>query len=167
MSPDLPPLPPRRQLLVVDGFPVMGYDEDDLLAYAAASRAGAAAPPDRSPGPISFYESDGTERRLIWEYGDHSVGIQDGYTPDDNAWEDHALSAATGSPGSATGNSDQQAILQDALRYRWLRDGEIVAEYPYPVIRMNGGDRFADRTIWAEELDAAVDAAMSASTEQP
>jgi hypothetical protein len=49
---------------------------------------------------------------------------------------------------------------RDAARYRWLRDGETIARYPYPVLRM-GGDRMADRTIWDEELDDAIDAAMA------
>jgi hypothetical protein len=48
-------------------------------------------------------------------------------------------------------------------RYLWLRNGEISAEYPYPVVRM-GGDRLFDRAIWAEELDAAIDSAIEAST---
>lgn len=37
---------------------------------------------------IVFYEEDGTERKLIWEAGDSSVGIQDGYVPDDNYCSD-------------------------------------------------------------------------------
>ena len=49
---------------------------------------------------------------------------------------------------------------QDAARYRWLRDGELTADYPYPVMRM-GGSRVDDQTIWNDELDAAIDAAMA------
>lgn len=53
-----------------------------------------------------------------------------------------------------------EALRKDAERYRWLRDGEIVADYPYPVMRM-GGSRVDDQTIWADELDAAIDAALT------
>ena len=56
-------------------------------------------------------------------------------------------------------------LEKDAGRYRWLRDGELTAEYPYPVMRM-GGSRVDDRTIWAEELDAAIDAAALAAKGQ-
>lgn len=53
-------------------------------------------------------------------------------------------------------------LEKDAGRYRWLRDGELTAEYPYPVMRM-GGSRVDDQTIWADELDAAIDDAISAA----
>ena len=53
-----------------------------------------------------------------------------------------------------------EGLEKDAERYRWLRDGEIVADYPYPVMRM-GGSRVDDQTIWADELDAAIDAALT------
>ena len=56
-------------------------------------------------------------------------------------------------------------LEKDAGRYRWLRDGELTAEYPYPVMRM-GGSRVDDPTIWAEELDAAIDAAALAAKGQ-
>ncbi len=55
--------------------------------------------------------------------------------------------------------SQLSALQVDAARYRWLRDGELVADYPYPVMRE--GQRWPDRAIWFEELDAAIDAAMS------
>lgn len=51
-------------------------------------------------------------------------------------------------------------LEKDAGRYRWLRDGELTADYPYPVMRM-GGSRVDDQTIWNDELDAAIDAAMA------
>ena len=54
------------------------------------------------------------------------------------------------------------ALEKDAARYRWLRDGELTADYPYPVMRM-GGSRVDDQTIWADELDAAIDDAISAA----
>ncbi len=38
--------------------------------------------------PIEFCESDGTERRLVWEPGDHCVGIPSGFSPDDTLVED-------------------------------------------------------------------------------
>ena len=53
-------------------------------------------------------------------------------------------------------------LEKDAARYRWLRDGELTADYPYPVMRM-GGSRVDDQTIWADELDAAIDDAISAA----
>lgn len=37
---------------------------------------------------IVFYENDGTERRLIYDEGDPSVGIGSGYVPDDDCWID-------------------------------------------------------------------------------
>lgn len=56
----------------------------------------------------------------------------------------------------ASGEGDE---ARDAARYRWLRDGELVAQYPYPVMRQ-GGHGTVDYTIWGEDLDAAIDAAM-------
>lgn len=54
-------------------------------------------------------------------------------------------------------------LRADAERYRWLRDGELSAEYPYPVMRTGApGDGYS---IWAEDLDAAIDAARSAGGE--
>ena len=55
-----------------------------------------------------------------------------------------------------------EGLEKDAARYRWLRDGELTADYPYPVMRM-GGSRVDDQTIWAEELDDAIDDAISAA----
>lgn len=55
-----------------------------------------------------------------------------------------------------------EGLEKDAARYRWLRDGELTADYPYPVMRM-GGSRVDDQTIWADELDAAIDDAISAA----
>lgn len=49
--------------------------------------------------------------------------------------------------------------VKDAARYRWLRDGDLSAEYPYPVMRVGSFGR-TDYAIWAEELDAAIDSAM-------
>ena len=51
------------------------------------------------------------------------------------------------------------ALEKDAARYRWLRDGDLSAEYPYPVMRVGSFGR-TDYAIWAEELDAAIDSAM-------
>ena len=53
-------------------------------------------------------------------------------------------------------------LRKDAERYRWLRDGDEVSDYPYPVMRQGGKYDF-DRTIWFEELDAAIDAARGAT----
>jgi hypothetical protein len=50
-------------------------------------------------------------------------------------------------------------LRNDAERYRWLRDGELPAEYPYPVMRV--GDFPDGYAIWNEELDAAIDAAKA------
>jgi hypothetical protein len=36
--------------------------------------------------PITFFEDDGTERKLVYEHGDKSVGIGEGYVPTDNKW---------------------------------------------------------------------------------
>ena len=38
--------------------------------------------------PIEFMESDGTERKLMYDRGDPSVGIAPGWQPDDNLVED-------------------------------------------------------------------------------
>lgn len=54
-----------------------------------------------------------------------------------------------------------EGVEKDAARYRWLRDGEVSADYPYPVMR-TGGIGLGDRTIWAEELDDAIDVALAA-----
>jgi hypothetical protein len=43
-----------------------------------------ATPP---PPPITFHESDGTERLIVWDAGDMSVGRQQGYRTDDELWE--------------------------------------------------------------------------------
>lgn len=48
---------------------------------------------DMASGPaqtISFVESDGRERAIVWEPGDMSVGIQPGYAADDNFADQHA-----------------------------------------------------------------------------
>lgn len=81
------------------------------------------------------------------------------------------VTGATGEPGNWHGAEPvrrriaelEAQLLEaqvDAERYRWLRDGELSAEYPYPVMRV-GGAGFGDRTIWENELDAAIDAARS------
>ncbi len=38
--------------------------------------------------PIGFCESDGTDRKLVYDRGDPSVGIAPGWQPDDNLVED-------------------------------------------------------------------------------
>ena len=48
-------------------------------------------------------------------------------------------------------------LREDAERYRWLRDGDLCANYPYPVMRVGGNGH--DYSVWFEELDAAIDAA--------
>ena len=58
--------------------------------------------------------------------------------------------------------AEVEALRADAERYRWLRDGDEVSDYPYPVMRQGGKYDF-DRTIWFEELDAAIDAARGAT----
>lgn len=75
-----------------------------------------------------------------------------------------ALAAHEAAEPPAVESGPSEAALRDAERYRWLRNGEISAEYPYPVMR-SGGDRLTDRTIWDDELDAAIDAAIAASKE--
>lgn len=55
---------------------------DELVKLQEADRA-------RFPAsPITFVESDGTERRIRWEDGDPDVGIRSGYIADDEKWED-------------------------------------------------------------------------------
>lgn len=71
------------------------------------------------------------------------------------------VGALHGASTVAALKAEIEALRKDAERYRWLRDGEIVADYPYPVMRM-GGSRVDDQTIWADELDAAIDAAITA-----
>jgi len=50
-------------------------------------------------------------------------------------------------------------LEKDAARYQWLRDGDICADYPYPVMRTGGWQD--GQTIWADELDAAIDAFLT------
>ena len=44
------------------------------------------------------------------------------------------------------------ACREDAERYRWLRDGEIVCRDNFPAAKDKAGN-----TLWFEELDAAID----------
>jgi multidrug resistance efflux pump len=44
------------------------------------------------------------------------------------------------------------ALREDAERYRWLRDGEIVCRNNFPAAKDKAGN-----TLWFEELDAAID----------
>jgi hypothetical protein len=46
------------------------------------------------------------------------------------------------------------ALREDAERYRWLRDGEIICDIDFPAAKDKAGN-----TLWLEELDAAIDAA--------
>jgi hypothetical protein len=46
------------------------------------------------------------------------------------------------------------ACREDAERYRWLRDGEIVCDTDFPAAKDIAGN-----ALWLEELDAAIDAA--------
>jgi hypothetical protein len=72
------------------------------------------------------------------------------------------VGALHGASTVAALKAEIEALRKDAERYRWLRDGELTADYPYPVMRM-GGSRVDDQTIWADELDAAIDDAISAA----
>jgi hypothetical protein len=44
------------------------------------------------------------------------------------------------------------ALREDAERYRWLRDGEIICRDNFPAAKDKAGN-----TLWFEELDAAID----------
>jgi multidrug resistance efflux pump len=46
------------------------------------------------------------------------------------------------------------ALREDAERYRWLRDGEIVCDTDFPAAKDKAGN-----SLWLQELDAAIDAA--------
>ncbi len=70
-----------------------------------------------------------------------------------------AVSAAKDAQIAAL-RAEVAGLRQDAERYRWLRDGDLNADYPYPVMRV-GGDGH-DYAVWFEELDAAIDAALAA-----
>jgi hypothetical protein len=55
----------------------------------------------------------------------------------------------------AATKAELAALREDAERYRWLRDGEIVCrDTDFPAAKDKAGN-----TLWLEELDAAIDAA--------
>jgi len=82
----------------------------------------------------------------------------------DRDFPDHSREVVPLAPASTVAALKARVaeLEKDAARYRWLRDGELTADYPYPVMRM-GGSRVDDQTIWADELDAAIDDAISAA----
>lgn len=68
------------------------------------------------------------------------------------AWRDRAIAA----------EAERDELRIDAERYRWIRDGDLCCDHPYPVMREGIGE--IDRSIWFEELDDAIDAAMKGSS---
>jgi hypothetical protein len=52
----------------------------------------------------------------------------------------------------ANAEAENAALREDAERYRWLRDGEIVCRDNFPAAKDKAGN-----TLWFEELDAAID----------
>jgi len=55
----------------------------------------------------------------------------------------------------AAAKAELAALREDAERYRWLRNGEIVCrDTDFPAAKDKAGN-----TLWFEELDAAIDAA--------
>lgn len=65
------------------------------------------------PAPIEFIEVDGTVRRIVFTRGDASVGIQDGWESDDNAWEDLQARVAQGEVDKARMRSEIERLLHD------------------------------------------------------
>ena len=61
-------------------FPVENASDEDIreIVKACVNWWMGGTPP---PEEITFYEDDGTERKLVYEVGDASVGIQGGYIP--------------------------------------------------------------------------------------
>jgi len=133
--------------------------------YPASALAALAAERDALRTALEDLTSEAVE---IWEYPadypqiEHANELIAKYKADDRKdyFDASVVAAITAQRDAALARVAE--LEKDAARYQWLRDGEIVADYPYPVMRM-GGSRVDDQTIWADELDAAIDDAISAA----
>ena len=128
-------------------------DAEALAAFAAAHVASLCA--DVEPVAFMFQHSETGRIAFVdaWQK-------ENGWATANPRYKE--VGALHGASTVAALKAEIEALRKDAERYRWLRDGEIVADYPYPVMRM-GGSRVDDQTIWADELDAAIDDAISAA----
>jgi len=128
-------------------------DAEALAAFAAAHVASLCA--DVEPVAFMFQHSETGRIAFVdaWQK-------ENGWATANPRYKE--VGTMHGASTVAALKAEIEALRKDAERYRWLRDGEIVADYPYPVMRM-GGSRVDDQTIWADELDAAIDDAISAA----
>jgi len=83
------------------------------------------------------------------------VSWQDGQDQYGYVTYDHAYSAEAMHAHAAAVSAERDAEIAG------LRDGDEVSDYLY-LVMCQGGKYDFDRTIWFEELDAAIDAAMAA-----
>lgn len=146
------------------------FDADNLHAHAAAVSAAKAAEIAQLREYLDAAQRRGEELRAeVAALTENGPPMQRGTTIEGTPWmgtmrevlEDYKSAADTEARWGDEARAEVAGLRKDAERYRWLRDGDEVSDYPYPVMRQGGKYDF-DRTIWFEELDAAIDAAMAA-----
>lgn len=130
--------------------------EDHRLIWVAACGCGASMLGERAPEP------DGSEDEAHWVRFRQSTI---------NRWNARAEADAT----VARLEAEVERLRKDAERYRWLRDsdglpgpgGHPMADYPPScVFGRFDTDRHVNRSITGKRLDAAIDAALAARSQE-
>ena len=136
-------------------------DAEALAAFAAAHVASLCADVEQDGFRLVSVNAGFTELMEALDRADRK-----GYMPDAiyGAYEGFQYRDPASTVASLTAQRDQALarvaeLEKDAARYQWLRDGDICADYPYPVMRTGGWQD--GQTIWADELDAAIDAFLT------
>lgn len=132
-------------------------DAEALAAFAAAHVASLCA--DVEPVAFMFQHSETGRIAFVdaWQK-------ENGWALANPRYSEVGTMHGASTVASLTAQRDQALarvaeLEKDAARYQWLRDGDICADYPYPVMRTGGWQD--GQTIWADELDAAIDAFLT------